>query len=300
MTRKSDIGAGHYISPMPDLAGFLAGLDLEPAGTEPGRALKTSTWRAPNMDNPGPLVFGGQILAQTVIAAARSAGAHQVKSVHTVFARGAAADIDLDVSVESMHAGRAFSSLSVTVAQGDRLCARSLALCEAEGPDLIRHAPEPPAGGPAAAVPSGHGGAGATSWWEVRTVDGVDISDPEAVGPARLGVWMRFPGAPEDPAVARALLAYASDGFLIGTALRPHPGFGQAQAHLAFDTTVLTHTLTFHEPFSAGDWLFLDHEAPYAGRGRSYGRAHVWTEDGRLVASFVQEAMIRSFPPGRG
>jgi acyl-CoA thioesterase len=185
----------------------------------------------------------------------------------------------------------------VTVAQGERICARSLVLTETEADDLIRHSPEPPGAGPEAATASGSGEGGATSWWETRTVDGIDISDPDAVGPPRLGVWMRFPEAGSDPRRGQALAAYASDGFLIGTALRPHPGFGQSLAHVEFNTTVLTHTLSFHESFGADEWLLLDQEAPYAGRGRSYGRAHIWTADGRLVASFVQDALIRAFPP---
>ena len=288
MTRKSDI-FGHYISPMPDLAGFLAALELEPTGA--------GAWQAANMDNPGPVVFGGQILAQTLAAAHRSVPDQSVKSLHTVFARGAAVEHPLDINVEPMGTGRSFSSLTVTVSQGDRLCARSLVLTEAGADDLIRHAPEPPGIGPGAAIPSARSEGGATSWWETRIVDGVDISDPRAVGPPRLGVWMRFPGAGPDPQRGQALAAYASDGFLIGTALRPHPGFGQSLAHIEFNTTVLTHTLSFHEPFAADEWFLLDQEAPYAGRGRSYGRAHVWTADGRLVASFVQDAMIRAFPP---
>ena len=83
-------------------------------------------------------------------------------------------------------------------------------------------------------------------------VGGVDISDPEAVGPAELDVWTRFVGAPDDPAISQALLAFATDGFLIGTAMRPHPGVGQAQAHRTLSTGVISHTLTFHEPVSAG------------------------------------------------
>lgn len=274
---------------MPDLAGFLAALDLDPVGER--------SWRAVNMDNPGPVVFGGQILAQTVAAADRSVPGQSVKSLHTVFARAAAAGHPLDIAVETMSTGRSFSSLTVTVSQAERVCARSLVLTEAAGEDLIRHSPAAPPGGPEAAAPSSHGEGGATSWWEIRTVDGVDISDPEAVGPAQLQVWMRFPGAGSDTRLGQALAAYASDGFLIGTALRPHAGFGQSLAHVEFNTTVLTHTLSFHEPFAADEWLLLDQEAPYAGRGRSYGRAHVWTADGRLVASFVQDAMIRAFPP---
>jgi acyl-CoA thioesterase II len=149
--------------------------------------------------------------------------------------------------------------------------------------------------GPSAAAPSTHGG----DWWEIRTVGAVDLSDPDAVGPAELFVWTRFPGAPDDLTTSRALLAYATDGFLIGTAMRPHPGVGQALAHTAISTSVITHTLTFHEPFDAGQWLLLAQESPYAGRGRSYGRGTVFTEDGRLVASFVQENMIRAYPKGR-
>jgi acyl-CoA thioesterase len=81
--------------------------------------------------------------------------------------------------------------------------------------------------------------------------------------------------------------------------MRPHAGFGQALSHVEFSTSVLTHTLTFHEPIAAGEWYLLAHESPYAGRGRSYGRANVFATDGSLVASFVQENMVRAFPEGQ-
>ena len=97
----------------------------------------------------------------------------------------------------------------------------------------------------------------------------------------------------------QALLAYATDGFLIGTAMRPHAGIGQSMSHRTISTSVLSHTLTFHEPVDAAAWHLLAHESPYAGRGRSYGRANVFTEDGRLVASFVQDNMVRAFPEGQ-
>ena len=113
-----------------------------------------------------------------------------------------------------------------------------------------------------------------------------------------LDVWSRFTGAPDDAVTSQALLAFASDPFLIGTAMRPHAGVGQAQAHVTLSTGVISHTLTFHEPFSAGQWLLLDHRSPYAGRGRSYGRADVFTAEGQLVASFVQDDMIRAMPSG--
>ena len=131
--------------------------------------------------------------------------------------------------------------------------------------------------------------------WEIRTVDGVDIADPGAVGPARLDVWTRFADAPDEPTLNQALLAFATDGFLIGTAMRPHDGVGQSLAHRSISTSVITHTLTFHGPVDASGWLLLDQESPVARAGRSYGRAHVFSEAGDLVASFVQEGMIRAF-----
>ena len=68
-------------------------------------------------------------------------------------------------------------------------------------------------------------------------------------------------------------------------------------AHRNIATGVVSHTLTFHEPVPVGTWLLMAHESPYAGRGASYGSAQVFTQDGRLVASFVQESMIRDAGP---
>jgi acyl-CoA thioesterase II len=274
---------------MPTRADLLDVLDLEPAGEGRFTARNFST-------GTGGVVFGGQILAQVVVAGATADPAKEVKSVHTVFARGGDPRHPLEIDVDTMHAGRAMASATVTVRQGERLCARSLVLLSAAEPDLIRHAAAPPAvGGPEDAVPSG----GEGSFWELRVVGGVDLSDPAAVGPAQLDVWSRFPGAEVTGVPGQALLAYATDGFLIGTAMRPHEGVGQSMAHVSISTSVLAHTITFHEPVDAGAWHLLAHESPYAGRGRSYGRADVFTEDGRLVASYVQDNMIRAFPEGQ-
>jgi acyl-CoA thioesterase-2 len=274
---------------MPDVAELLAALDLEP--------VSEGVFTARNFEaGPGGVVFGGQLLAQSIVAASTIDPTKEIKSVHTVFARGGALDRPLDIEVESMHIGRAMASATVTVRQGERLCTRSLVLLSAVEPDLIRYEVEAPSvGAPEDAPPAG----GDAGFWELRVVGGIDLSDPEEVGPAELAVWVRFPGAEAQGVLGQALLAYATDGFLIGTAMRPHPGVGQAMAHVSISTSVLTHTLTFHEPVDAGQWHLLAHESPYAGRGRSYGRANVFTADGRLVASFVQDNMVRAFPDGQ-
>jgi acyl-CoA thioesterase-2 len=132
---------------------------------------------------------------------------------------------------------------------------------------------------------------------ETIVVGDIDVRDPALIGPPTLQLWVRFPEAPAgDTALARALLAHATDGWLIATAMRPHQGIGQAMAHRELSTSVVSHSLAFHDGFVADQWLLIDHESQAAGGGRAYGRGHVFTEDGRLVASFVQESLLRRAP----
>ena len=270
---------------MAALTDLLQALDLEQVGE--------SRYRAQNVAGGRGVIFGGQLLAQSIVAAMRDQPGKELKTIHTVFARGGGVDAPVDIDVEVMHSGRAFASATVTMRQGERLCTRSLVLLSAAEPDVIRHAdPMPAVDPPERAVAMGD----SASAWQVRIVGGVDINDPKAVGPAELNVWTRFHGAPDDLTTSQALLAYATDGFLIGTAMRPHAGIGQSLAHVTLSTGVISHTLTFHEPFAAADWMLLAHRSPYAGRGRTYGRADVFARDGRLVASFVQDNMVRNLP----
>jgi acyl-CoA thioesterase II len=269
-----------------DLESLLRSLDLEPAGE--------GQYRAPNAQGPGGVIFGGQLLAQSIVAALRDHPEKRVKTIHTIFARGGAPETGVEIDVDVMHTGRAFGSSTVTIRQGDRLCTRSLLLLSADEDDLIRHADEMPDVGSPEDAPA----SGGMDEWEVRVVGGIDIADPDTVGPPQLDVWTRFAGAPDEPGIAQALVAYTTDPFLIATAMRPHAGVGQAQAHVTLSTGVVSHTLTFHEPVDAGDWLLLSHHSPYAGHGRSYGRANIF-QRGQLVASFVQDNMIRPIPQGR-
>ena len=274
---------------MTDVSDLVKVLDLEPVGAD-----GAGHFRAQNfVSGAGGVVFGGQLLAQSIVAASTVDPTKEVKSIHTVFARGGAMDKPLDIEVEAMHTGRALASATVTVRQDDRLCTRSLVLLSAVEPDLIRHGVDFPSVVSPDNTPAGPDLGG---FWEVRIVDGVDLTDPAQVGPPELFVWVRFPGAEATGVLGQALLAYATDGFLIGTAMRPHEGVGYAQAHVSISTSFLSHTLTFHEPIDAGRWHLLAHESPYAGRGRSYGRANIFDLHGRVVASFVQDNMIRDFP----
>src|SRR3974390_1498436 len=117
---------------MPSIDAFVEALTLEPVGEDRFRAI--------NLPSPHGVVFGGQLLAQSIMAGLAGQEGKAVKTLHTVFARGAAHDAPLDISVERMHAGRSVASSTVTISQGDQICTRSLVLLSALEDDVIRHA----------------------------------------------------------------------------------------------------------------------------------------------------------------
>ena len=266
-----------------DLEELVAAFDVEPAG--PAR------FRAKNLDGEGrDVVEGSQILAQAIVAACKSQPGKTAKSAHMIFARVATVQADLELEVDTAHAGRSFGSVTVTARQGEKLCARGLVLLERDTPDLIRHAARmPDVPGPDASPPHEMGVDGR----ELRIVGGAYPAPPEAVGPPELHAWLRHRQAPPEPYLAQALVAYFTGPLSIATAMRPHPGIGEAMAHRSLSTGVLAITVSFHDPAPVDEWLLFAHESTHAGRGVSYGRAQVFTQDGRLVASFSQESMIR-------
>jgi acyl-CoA thioesterase len=267
---------------------FVAALTLEPTGDD--------HYQASNIPSEHNVVFGGQLLGQSVMAGLAGQEGKTIKTIHTVFARAASPDAPLDITVERMHGGRSVASSTVTISQSDQICTRSLVLLSAHEADVIRHADRPRS----SSSPDDAGEVRRSGAWEVGIVGDVDVNDPELVGPPELHVWVRFVGAPDDPATDQALVAYSTDGFLIGTAMRPHAGVGQAQAHVTLSTGVLSHTLTYHEPCPASEWHLIEQWSSYAGHGRSYGRGDIFRSDGQLAASFVQDAMIRVRSGGPG
>lgn len=246
--------------------------------------------------NQRDVVFGGQFLAQAIVASALRHPEMTVRSIQSIFARPGRIGAPTELAVESIHAGRTFASDTVTAWQGDRLCARFLVLLDVDEPDVIRHEPSMPVVSAPADTPLTDQGMLVYPGTELRIVDGVDLWSVDApTGPADTFLWAKAAALPDLTPVHQAVLAWATDGFLIATALRPHAGVGQDDAHRGLSTGVVGHTIVFHEPFRADEWLLLAHHSPYAGRGRTFGTADVFTEDGRMVASYVQTNMIRYF-----
>lgn len=253
-----------------------------------------AAFRGPSVgDERRPVVFGGQIMGQMIAAAAMLEPDKQVKNLHVVFARAGTVMQPVEYTLDRFHSGRAFGSIEAIAAQGERVLSRGLLLLDAGEADVIRHqVPQMPASGPENHAPAQ---ASEDPSVEIRVVDGVDLMTTQVTGDPELGIWMRWRDVPDQTAMHQALLAWYTDPFLIGAAMRPHEGIGQVQAHESLSTGVITHTLTFHEPFRADEWLLIANRSQHAGGGRTYGDGDVFTEDGRLVASFVQTNMIRYF-----
>jgi acyl-CoA thioesterase-2 len=242
-------------------------------------------------------IFGGQVLGQVLVAAAAALPAKQVKSVYVQFARDGVAPDPVEIEVAVLHDGGTYSTCDVRVRQEGRVLADATASLHVpgEGPEqqtavLLDHDPEAATLMDLAMIPS-----------ETRVVGGVQLRD-EDVGPAEFAFWMREPRVADAPlAVHQALVAFASDLTPIATALRALPGMSQMSSHRTVQTATTSHTVWFHHLLDLTDWVCFQQTAPVTGEGRSFGWGHVFTRDGRVVASYAQDAMVRWLQanPGR-
>jgi acyl-CoA thioesterase II len=229
-------------------------------------------------------LFGGQLLAQFIRAASVVCPDKAVKSLHAVFAKEGRADDPVQYQVTRQNEGRSFATLTITARQPRGVLAT--------GSVSMHIAEDGPARQSTEAVPAlldeKHHAELDLIPWETRCAD--DLNAPSA-GPPRLEVWMRTPAV--DAEFAPALTAYATDLTLIGTALRPLEGLNHRGNGTAFTSAVTSHTIWFHRPFRTDRWLLLRQHSPVLAHGRCFGRGDVLTEDGSLVASYGQEALLR-------
>jgi acyl-CoA thioesterase-2 len=263
-----------------DLDGLVACLRL--------REVDPGVVEGQNLDIGYHRVFGGQILAQMITAAAEASPDKSVKSLTVLFPREGDTSKPMRYRVDKLQDGRTFGTTEITATQDGKVISAAILSLHADEDGLHRSAPPPEVGDPEAAprqdipmVP-----------WEIRVVGGVDLAAREP-GPARLEMWMRAPALGPERAVHQALLAHATDLTLIGTALRPFEGISQADSTITLHTAVTSHSVWFHQPFRLDDWLLVAQESPVVANGRAFGRGDVFTQAGEVVASFAQESMIR-------
>jgi acyl-CoA thioesterase len=242
-------------------------------------------------DDERQVVEGTQVLAQAIVAVAKRFPDKSIRSVHAVFARAVmvgAGPVELELDVVSE--GRSTATAVVTAKQNGKPCITMTLLADVPTDDVIRHhLTRPAVAGPADAnvfeMPM--------NGRELRLVDVVDVNSPDEVGPPELHAWLHYDPIPKRTDLAKALVAYFTGHLGISTTMRAHEGIGTSQAHLTVSTAPMTITVSFHEPFRWDGWLLYSHESTQVGAGMSYVRGTVHTEEGELIASFAQDALIR-------
>ena len=236
------------------------------------------------------VVEGTQVVAQAIVAVAKRFPDKSVRSAHAVFSRAVAVGPPVELVIDVVHEGRSTATAIVAVQQNGRRCLSVTVLADVPTGDVIRHhLPRPEVAAPADANVSEMPMIGR----ELRLVDVVDVNSPDEVGPPELYAWLRYDPIPTRDDLAKSLVAYFTGHLGISTTMRAHPGIGTSQAHLTVSTAPMTISIAFHEPVRWGGWLLYTHESTQVGAGMSYVRGTVHTEDGELLASFAQEALIR-------
>ncbi|KGN39191.1 acyl-CoA thioesterase [Knoellia subterranea] len=305
----------------PALSGLLDILDLEEvgradvevrpstdsAGADPMRFAEEMTlFVGQSQKMPHGRVFGGQVLAQGVMACGRtvtsddSGAPRPIHSLHAYFMRPGDDTQPITFAVERMRDGRSFSTRRAHAIQnGKPILSMSCSFQEpADGLDHQDEMPDVPGPDGLQSLADVFGGIDhpgaqhlAERPIEQRHVEGQLFLAPGDEQVAQQSVWTRAVGTlPEDPLIHAAVLAYASDYALLEPVLRRH---GRQWIGGGLNVASLDHAMWFHRPARADDWWLYAQQSPSAQGGRGLGIGRMFTQDGTLVATVAQEGMLR-------
>jgi acyl-CoA thioesterase II len=279
------------------VADLIQMLELEP--------LELNIFRGTNRDVGTHRIFGGQVLAQALVAARRTVEEDRpAHSVHGYFMLEGDLSVPVVYFVDRIRDGKSFSTRTVRAIQhGHAIFAMTASFHRAEeGP---AHQPVMPDVPPPEELPSeldllrAHADHLNPKLREILTQDRpLDFRPTDGLSGGRSPkrcVWVRAIGAMgDDPLHHQAVLAYASDYGLLGAALRPH-GIEFRDPSLMLAS--LDHAIWFHQPCRMDEWLLHVIESPTSGRARAFARGAFFTRSGTLVASSAQEGLLRVKPP---
>jgi acyl-CoA thioesterase II len=249
-------------------------------------------------------VFGGQVAGQALVAAGRTVDPERrVHSLHGYFVRAGDPVEPILFEVENVRDGRSFSvRRSVAVQHGKPIFFMSASFHRPEkGLDHQVPAPldvPPPDELPTMAERLARFPERLSIWDLVpRPIDVRYVGEPGWVRPGdrppndRQRVWMRIDGKlPDDPLVHACALTFASDLTLLDSVLATH---GEVWGPGGYIGASLDHALWFHRPFEADQWFLYDCVSPSASDARGLATGRMFTADGRLIASAVQEGLLR-------
>lgn len=289
-------------------ATLLAALELtECAAEQADRAFTAVT-----QEVPWPKAYGGDMVAQAVLAALRTVpDDRDIHSMHSYFLRPVDVGGTVRYEVETVRDGRGYSTRQVRGIQHGKtayLCTASFSTAAlhpsgSSAPVLGPAAPELP--GPEDLPTSeeylaGVDGSAAAYWSRGRSFDQRHVPGPVYLtvdgGPtAHQAVWVRaFDTLPDDPQLHRAALAYVCDYTILEPSLRL---LGLAWAEPGLQTASLDHAMWFHRSARVDEWLLYAQESAAVGDERGLNLGRFFTRDGELVATVAQEGMIRPAAP---
>lgn len=264
-----------------------------------------NSFEGDSLPMPGGRVFGGQVLAQALIAAGRTIDEEDrfAHSLHGYFLRPGDATKPITFEVERLRDGRSFSARRTHAFQDGVPLLSMIASFHGEegGPEHQVTMPEVP--GPDE-IPSGpdvlsplHGKSPYADFWltnqqfDVRHVEGSLFLGPDPRPKSYQTAWLRVRGPVQaDDLTHRALLAFGSDSVMLEPLLRRH---GQSWASHRLNFASLDHAMWWHRPARADEWLLFVQDAPTYQSSRGLTGTWIFSEDGRLVASASQEGMLR-------
>jgi len=269
-------------------------LDLEP--------IEVNIFRGMSPDEDRQRIFGGQVAGQALVAAARTVpDDRRVHSLHGYFLRAGDPRVPVLYEVDRLRDGGSFTTRRVNSIQHGKVIFTMSASFQVpeDGLDHAFAMPDvpPPEELPTMRERMVRAGVEVAPWMDrPRPIDirHVDWADPDRTRQPepRQDVWLRADGRlPDDPLIHTIVLTYASDLTLLDTATLAHGG---SWFELTVFMASLDHAMWFHRPFRADDWLLYNQDSPNATGGRGLARGLVFTRDGTLVATVMQEGLIRT------
>ena len=249
--------------------------------------------------------FGGMVAGQALVAAGRTVpDDRRVHSLHAYFLRPGDTAAPILYTVEPVRDGGSFTTRRVLAVQHGEVIFSLSASFQAPEDGPAYQFPRLDAPGPGESAPAAPVAPAAQTWYDefLRRFP-VEVRFPEADGPAWLTImrgeqgpprqrfWVRSrQPLPDDPLVHVSAVTYVSDLFLISSSLPPH---GAATGGRPIMAASLDHAVWFHAPFRFDDWLFYDQSSSWAAGARALCRGLLFDRSGTLVASVMQEGMIR-------
>ena len=267
-----------------------------------------------------PRIYGGQILGQALAAAMKTVEdvtegeRRRPHSLHAYFLRPGDISRDVIFDVDPIRDGRSFTTRRVVAKQKGRAIFNA-AISFQKLEDGLNHQRDLPDDIPdpddlvdtytgMTEILSAHGFDTSAAEFEEANFPSavIDIRSPHLERqvvpgrhPAEFGHWIRFKGkVGDDPVLHRALLAFISDHFFMGTAMLPHNV--NWQSHEIFGAS-LDHSMWFHTDIRVDDWIYYQMESPRAARARGLTLGYFYSRAGKLIATTAQEGLMRVGAP---